>query len=674
MKILGQNIKGSVQTLVLSMLGVFISSVCLGCADQELVYTTKLVYSSQDAQNEIAKDEELDFKRYEKERIIYADALAAYTLGDMNTVKQIRATSLRDYPLSIYLDFSLLQLPSASITEVQKFISDAGHETLSNRLKAFYIKSLSDNKDYKNLLKISPTEPKSEGLKCLWQEARFYNGYKTQISKQILHMYRAGNAMAPGCVNLVGELKKNGVLTSKDTLMRMLNAYWTRGGNKVYKNAANILKKGSYAKAVKILDKYYDTPSKYKRIPQNMRSVAATVFRRYARMDPIAAYEELADFKKLYRPNALALADIKETMAYYMLFEKENVPMKFVDSVLANTKNIRYLEQRFRRAVWDQDYGTILNVIERMPSTNQKADNIRYWKGRALIATGQKGAGKEILTALAQERSFYAFYTAQELGLPILVNESAITVNSTKSELIQRNAPYARYVEFSYLGDKIGMRTEWAETMRNATLNDARMIAVIESPKDETLGIWETIYKKDWGALQLRFPQSYRDIYKRESELSGVSETFMYGITRQESMMNHKAISPVGARGLMQIMPSTAKMVSKKHSLNYTTADELIEPEVNVRLGGKYLRDLLDTFSDNRVFVSAGYNAGPGRALRWQSKDGNKRDLITYVESIPFNETRGYVQHVIFYDYMYQYLQGVTSPVFLTQAEIEYAY
>lgn len=121
-------------------------------------------------------------------------------------------------------------------------------------------------------------------------------------------------------------------------------------------------------------------------------------------------------------------------------------------------------------------------------------------------------------------------------------------------------------------------------------------------------------------------------------------------------------------------MPGTATMVSKKHNLPYGGTSELLQPEVNVRLGGVYLRDLLDTFDNNRIFVSAGYNAGPGRAFKWQSKDGKRRDAITYVESIPFTETRGYVQHVIFYDYMYQYLQGVETPTFLSEAEWNHYY
>lgn len=674
-KLGGKEVARSIRTMMLVFVGVVLSGVvCPGCAEQEPVYSTQVQYTPEEAVAKFKKDEQADFARFAKERAIYVQALEAYSTGDMQTVKTLRRTELATYPLSIYLDFSLLQLPEASLASVQAFINSSGHDALSNRLKAYYIKRLAEAQNYKALLKISPEAPKSAGLKCLWQQARYHQGYRTQVQNKIVSMYRHGEVMAPSCIDLVSTLQKQGVLSDEDTLERMLSAYWTRGGTKIYRNAAVRLAKGRYAKAVKILGKYYDTPARYKAVPTSMGKTAAVIFRRWARQDPLDAYQELEQFRKTYHPTARDLANIKETMAYAMLFEKEGVPMHFVDSVLAKTKNVRYLEQRFRRAVWDQDYKHILAVLERLPKSDLQNDNYRYWHGRALVETGHQEVGQKILKKLAQERSFYGFYAASELGLPLLVNEKKVKLTSSRAELIKRNPSYARYLEFMFLADKFGMRTEWAEAMKDATVEDARMIAYIESQEDDTLGIWETIYKKDWGALSLRFPLSYRSIYQRESSEAKVPESFMYGITRQESMMNHKAISPVGARGLMQLMPGTATMVSKKHNLPYGGTSELLQPEVNVRLGGVYLRDLLDTFDNNRIFVSAGYNAGPGRAFKWQSKDGKRRDAITYVESIPFTETRGYVQHVIFYDYMYQYLQGVETPTFLSEAEWNHYY
>ena len=118
----------------------------------------------------------------------------------------------------------------------------------------------------------------------------------------------------------------------------------------------------------------------------------------------------------------------------------------------------------------------------------------------------------------------------------------------------------------------------------------------------------------------------------------------------------------------------TLTVLSRKYGVGYSKPIDLLRPEVNVVLGTAYLRDLMNDFGGNRIFTSAGYNAGPRRALRWQSTDGVCRDLATYVENIPFNETRNYVQKVVFYDYMYQHLLGVKEPVFIYENEKENCY
>ena len=111
------------------------------------------------------------------------------------------------------------------------------------------------------------------------------------------------------------------------------------------------------------------------------------------------------------------------------------------------------------------------------------------------------------------------------------------------------------------------------------------------------------------------------------------------------------ANSSAGARGLMQLMPGTAKLVSKKFGLGSTAGSELIKPDKNIALGTGYLRMMLDKFDNNLTLATASYNAGPGRAKRWQYEKQLPADI--WVELIPFNETRGYVKNVMTYASIY---------------------
>ena len=185
-----------------------------------------------------------------------------------------------------------------------------------------------------------------------------------------------------------------------------------------------------------------------------------------------------------------------------------------------------------------------------------------YWRAIALDKLGKKGEAEAIWRKLASERSFYGYMAAEKLNMPYAVNEIAVpAVNQNqRAGFMVKYPAYQRFAEYEFLGDKKGIRTEWKELMGQATVQDARYIAKAEAERGYIdLALWESIYKKDWDVLSLRFPVTYRDIYRNQSNNHKVPLTFMYGITRQESMMNPMAQSPVGARGLMQLMPDTAR-------------------------------------------------------------------------------------------------------------------
>ena len=130
-----------------------------------------------------------------------------------------------------------------------------------------------------------------------------------------------------------------------------------------------------------------------------------------------------------------------------------------------------------------------------------------------------------------------------------------------------------------------------------------------------------------------------------------VEHSLVYGLARQESEFDPKAGSKVGAQGLMQIMPGTAKLISKQYRIPYAPAKLLGEPSYNVKLGAAHLGDLIDEYNGSYVLTLVAYNAGPRRVREWVAEYGDPRggkvDPIDWVESIPFQETRQYVQKVL---------------------------
>jgi len=171
---------------------------------------------------------------------------------------------------------------------------------------------------------------------------------------------------------------------------------------------------------------------------------------------------------------------------------------------------------------------------------------------------------------------------------------------------------------------------------------------------------------KAWDALDLRFPTPYRQTFQHHAAVQGVPSTELMAIARRESAFFPQARSAVGARGLMQIMPATGKQVASALGRPHSRSD-LYEVEHNVLLGSAYYRQLLDRFSGNRVFALTGYNAGPHRVDRWRNKAGEGLPVEIWIETIPYRETRNYVQAVLSYNVVFQYLMGDTGSLLTPQ-------
>ena len=172
--------------------------------------------------------------------------------------------------------------------------------------------------------------------------------------------------------------------------------------------------------------------------------------------------------------------------------------------------------------------------------------------------------------------------------------------------------------------------------------------------------------------LDLRFPMPYQTIFHQFAVASNVASSELMAIARRESAFFPHARSPVGAQGLMQIMPATGRQVASSIGKRHRNAD-LFEIEHNVELGSTYYRQLLDRYGGNRIFALAAYNAGPHRVDRWRKASKGALRVDAWVETIPFKETRNYVQAVLAYNVVFQYLMGDTHTL-LTPLEKQATY
>jgi soluble lytic murein transglycosylase len=172
-----------------------------------------------------------------------------------------------------------------------------------------------------------------------------------------------------------------------------------------------------------------------------------------------------------------------------------------------------------------------------------------------------------------------------------------------------------------------------------------------------------------WDDLDLRFPLIYRSEVNQAAQASALQPQLLLAVARQESAFAADAQSPAGALGLMQLMPATAKQTAKSIGVKHNRRD-LLKPDHNILLGSTYLSQMLERFNGNRILAAAAYNAGPHRVQRWLNNEGSQVDYDVWIETIPFKETRGYVQNVLSYSLIYSHLMG-TELQLLAPNEVE---
>ena len=162
------------------------------------------------------------------------------------------------------------------------------------------------------------------------------------------------------------------------------------------------------------------------------------------------------------------------------------------------------------------------------------------------------------------------------------------------------------------------------------------------------------------GYWRILFPQAYWPTIKSESEKNGLDPYMVAALIRQESEFNPGAVSHANAYGLMQLLPSVGKSMAKEEGIHHFATNDLLEPDTNIRLGTRYLRQTLDRFNSQPEYTFAAYNAGDNRVADWQAI-GHYSGMDEFVESIPFTETREYVQAIIRNEQIYRELDHAST-------------
>jgi soluble lytic murein transglycosylase len=374
------------------------------------------------------------------------------------------------------------------------------------------------------------------------------------------------------------------------------------------------------------------------------RELAALAIQRLARNDPRMAADQLEKIGGSMKSGekAWAWSQIGRQAAQRHLPEAMEWYRLAGDAPLSDEA----AEWKVRAALRVQDWGSVRASIERMPPALAAQPAWVYWLGRAYRAGGRLEDANTLFAKIAGQPDFYGSLANDELGRSTMTPPKASP--PSREELAQVSAiPGVRRAQAFF---RLNLRSEgskewsWAlRSMSDRELLAASEIAVRAGNYDRAIAAADrTRNEHDYS---LRYLAPYGDQVRPAARNQALDDAWVYGLMRQESRFISSARSNVGASGLMQLMPATAKWVANKIGLKDFQPARVNDTETNVLLGTTYMRLVLESLDNHPVLASAAYNAGPGRARRWRAE--RPLEGAIYAETIPFSETRDYVKKVM---------------------------
>lgn len=571
----------------------------------------------------------------------------AFRSGDSVKLDTL-AQRLRRSPLEVYTAYYQLRikLETADIAEIRAYLSRPDDTPMIDKMRAEWLKSLAKKQqwalfesEYPRLI-AADTE-----LTCYVLQSRMTSQEQT-VLRQAHDLWLSAKDMPDSCDIPFEAAISAGAISQQDIWQRMRLALETENVSLAKSLAARLT--GNHAISATSLSQAMDNPGRYLKNPSlgtaGERTVALFALQRMAKLSADQAVDRWANLARHFS---------ESEQRYFMGWlgyesARKHDPRALSWFSQAGSLNDQQSAWRVRAALRAQDWAAVLSSINAMTPAQRNEATWQYWKGRALQTLGSHAEAMLIFVPLSAEPTFYGQLAAEELSDTPVLSAVPPDYKPGKRDLsdIEKLPGVQRTLALYRMDLRTDAMREWAWVTRN--FNDHELLAAAEIARrnemyDRAINTADkTLLVHDFS---LRYLAPYRSAMREHIQENNLEEAWVYGLMRQESRFVTSAKSGVGAAGLMQIMPSTARWIAKKLGLKSYRDSLLHQLGTNLTLGTYYMKNMLTSLDDSPVLASAAYNAGPGRARRWRA--AQPLEGAIYAETIQFDETRGYVKKVM---------------------------
>lgn len=569
------------------------------------------------------------------------------------------ASGLQDYPLYPYLEAAALthDMRQLQRPQVEDFLKRYPALLPASDLRRDFLTELARRQDWDNFLALYQPGL-GDALTCNALQAQLSKGTPLDFDRDLSALW-AKPKLPGACDPVMSAAHDQGLLTEQrlwDRVDRAADAgapgtisaiagWLPADQSESARRIASAL--SDPGNAVVAANQWPDTP--------RSRQAATLALERLARRQSVTA--DIA-WQKLQAHLAFT-ADQRNRVLYALaLFHATDYDPDALSRLVALPASVQTdisREWRVRAALAQQDWNAVLAAIDAMPPTQQQDGEWRWFRARALTATNHGAEAQQVLASLAQEPTFFGFLAADRVGVPYGICQVELKGNPQREHALLANQGLLRAFELYAVGLPKQARREWTAALDGAdpeTLKLAVDLAYRRGWYDRAVFTFNTGDALRY--YEQRFPLAGQDGLVPQAQQAGIDPSWAYAILRAESAWMADARSGADARGLMQLLPSTAELVAKRNGITWTGGDSLYDPITNVILGTRYLAQVAARFNGAPWIASAAYNAGPGKVSQWLSARGSLPTDI-FIATIPYKETREYVARVMSFAVIYDW-------------------
>ena len=599
----------------------------------------------------------------DEQRRLFVEAVTALETGQYESFKTLsqQNTDYILYPYLIYYDLRE-RLSMASEEEVSNFISKYSDMPISGQLRNRWLFELAENNRWDTYNKYYSGQNNIK-LKCNYLYSQLQADYGKNTLNKVLEeaeqLWLTGERRPQECKLVFEKLIQQDRISSK-MLWQRIELAMNQGDFKLAAELSTPFNSRDKA-LVTLWQTVYKNPEKglalpaMKRNHMVVRKIAHQAIRKIASRDAEKANQLWGKVLRVYGFSKDQRIEMQRYIALQAAYQNLPIAINWLKAIPKSYVNDDLRISRVRVALKNENWPELINSINNLKSIQKDDFQWRYWLARAMEKQGKKSQAQSSYADISANTNYYGFLAADRIDKPYSFNNEPLQRDEFATQALKNIPAVQRTRELYLLGRISDARSEWNAAIRKLDEEQLKIAALLvyewEWYDNAIITVAKTGHLKD---LELRFPTPFKDIIYMNAQTYGLDPSWIYGVTRRESAFNVVARSSVGALGLMQLMPSTARYQSKKLGLDRPSISDILSSEQNLLLGSAYLNRMLNKFAGNQVLATAAYNAGPNRVLRWLPTDrGVAADI--WIDTLPYKETRQYVRAVMAYSTIFDW-------------------